>query len=209
MHLISRSLCNSPGRRECAREPISTIRYTLGVSADLVRAGELLRRARTAAGMTQIELADRLGVQQSVISAYESGRRQPSLPTLAKLIEATDHRLHVEVRPDDAARGLAGPLGGRVRQQRQRILDVAARYGATNLRVFGSVARGDERSDSDIDVLVDLPPDSGLLTLDAIGAGSRGSALVHPLTLSLRNQSSLVSEMRSSTIWCRWHEKRR
>jgi predicted nucleotidyltransferase len=45
------------------------------------------------------------------------------------------------------------------------VLEIADRHGATNLRVFGSVARGDEDADSDIDVLVDLPPDAGLFTL--------------------------------------------
>lgn len=38
---------------------------------------------------------------------------------------------------------------------------VLARYAAANPRVFGSVARGDARPDSDIDLLVDLPPDGG------------------------------------------------
>ncbi|MGI0491480.1 nucleotidyltransferase family protein [Alkalinema pantanalense CENA528] len=43
-----------------------------------------------------------------------------------------------------------------LRQNRAAILTIADRYGATNLRVFGSVARGDDRPDSDIDLLVDL-----------------------------------------------------
>lgn len=41
-------------------------------------------------------------------------------------------------------------------QYRDAILVIAARYGATNVRVFGSVARGDARPDSDVDLLVDL-----------------------------------------------------
>lgn len=45
----------------------------------------------TATAGTQTELAERAGVAQSVISAYEAGRRQPSLPTLARLIEAAGH----------------------------------------------------------------------------------------------------------------------
>jgi uncharacterized protein len=43
-----------------------------------------------------------------------------------------------------------------VRHHRDDILLIADKYGATNLRVFGSVSRGDERPDSDIDLLVDL-----------------------------------------------------
>ncbi len=40
----------------------------------------------------------------------------------------------------------------------------------TNLRVFGSVARGDDRSDSDVDLLVDLWPQMGLLGLRRVQA---------------------------------------
>jgi predicted nucleotidyltransferase len=40
---------------------------------------------------------------------------------------------------------------------------ILARYDATNLRVFGSVARGDAREDSDLDLLVDLAPGGNAL----------------------------------------------
>jgi predicted nucleotidyltransferase len=43
--------------------------------------------------------------------------------------------------------------------KRDAILELAARYGASNVRVFGSVARGDARPDSDVDFLVDFNPD--------------------------------------------------
>ncbi len=131
-----------------------------------VTSGVLLRQARTRSGLTQSELAAHAGITQSVISAYESGRREPALSTLVALVEATGHDLHVDLRPIDRQRPrLSGPLGRRVRRQRARLVHAASRYGATNLRVFGSVARGDDRPDSDLDLLVDLPPDTGLLTL--------------------------------------------
>ncbi|MGL6291602.1 MAG: nucleotidyltransferase family protein [Silanimonas sp.] len=44
-----------------------------------------------------------------------------------------------------------------IRSQRQAIQALAARFGARRIRVFGSVARGEERADSDVDFLVDLP----------------------------------------------------
>jgi len=47
--------------------------------------------------------------------------------------------------------------------QREAILQLAARYGASNVRVFGSVARGEAQPDSDIDLLVDLAPTCSLL----------------------------------------------
>ena len=47
--------------------------------------------------------------------------------------------------------------------KRKDILRIAAKYGATNVRVFGSVARGDADDNSDIDLLVRLDPDGSLL----------------------------------------------
>ncbi len=41
--------------------------------------------------------------------------------------------------------------------KRAAIVELASRYGARHLRVFGSVARGEERPDSDVDFLVELP----------------------------------------------------
>jgi predicted nucleotidyltransferase len=60
---------------------------------------------------------------------------------------------------------LSGPLGRRVHRHRHEIKSIAAAYGAGNVRVFGSVARGVEQADSDIDLLLDLPADTGLFAL--------------------------------------------
>jgi predicted nucleotidyltransferase/DNA-binding XRE family transcriptional regulator len=136
------------------------------VPATVASAGELLREARRRAGLSQTELARRAGVAQSVISAYESGRRQPALPTLLALIKAAGLDLHMELRrPQSPLSRLSGPLGRRVRKERAQLVRTAAKYGVSNLRVFGSVARGEENADSDIDLLVDLPNDLGLLGL--------------------------------------------
>lgn len=48
---------------------------------------------------------------------------------------------------------------------RKDILRVAAKHGATNVRLFGSVARGDADARSDVDVLVDMEPGRTLLDL--------------------------------------------
>ena len=55
-----------------------------------------------------------------------------------------------------------------LRQQRVEILRTASRYGARNVRVFGSAARGDAGPESDIDLLVDLEPGRSLLDLGAL-----------------------------------------
>ena len=47
--------------------------------------------------------------------------------------------------------------------RRNQILELAAKYGARNVRVFGSVARGEETHGSDIDLLVTLDADRSLL----------------------------------------------
>jgi uncharacterized protein len=134
-----------------------------GVDRVAGRAGGLLRRARVGARLSQAELAFRAGVAQSVISAYEAGRRQPSLPTLAKLIDAAGCDLVVDVQPlPPRLSRLSGPVGRQVRRKRRDLVAVAAAHDVTNLRVFGSVARGEDRPDSDVDLLVDLPPDMGL-----------------------------------------------
>lgn len=130
-------------------------------------AAELLRTARTLARLSQTELAHLAGVSQSVISAYESGRRQPSLPTLNRLIDATGHDLVSELVPiPGRVRGLPDtPLGRRLRQHRRAVLRAAERRRAHNVRVFGSVARGDEADSSDVDFLVDLSAGVGLIEL--------------------------------------------
>ena len=50
--------------------------------------------------------------------------------------------------------------------ERDRICDIAARHGAYNIRIFGSVARGE--AESDLDLLIDLEPDRSLFDLVAL-----------------------------------------
>lgn len=52
-----------------------------------------------------------------------------------------------------------------IQTRRQEILDTARRNGAVNVRVFGSVARGEEGPGSDIDFLVNLEPGRSLMDL--------------------------------------------
>lgn len=128
-------------------------------------AGALLRSARRKAGLSQEQLARRAGVTQSVISAYESGARQPSLPSLARLVEATGSGLEVHISFPRVAGDGDRPLAQRVGEHRNEILAALDRHGLANPRVFGSVARGGERPNSDVDLLVDVPTGTGLLTL--------------------------------------------
>lgn len=73
----------------------------------------------------------------------------------------------------------------RLQQEKQRILAIAEHYHAHNLRVFGSVARGEEHEDSDIDLLVDFLP--GATLLDQVG-------LMETLSDALGCRVEVVSE---------------
>lgn len=55
-----------------------------------------------------------------------------------------------------------------LKDNRRKILEIAAHYGASNVRVFGSVARGEADESSDIDFLVNLAPDRSLLDLGGL-----------------------------------------
>jgi predicted nucleotidyltransferase len=131
----------------------------------VISAGDVLRAARRRAGLSQVQLGQAAGVSQSVVSAYESGARQPSVPMLERLVGATGFDLELRLvrrRPRPLA---LGPLGQRLMRNRRRVQQISARHGLTNVRVFGSVARGQERPGSDVDLLVDVAPGVGLFEL--------------------------------------------
>lgn len=56
----------------------------------------------------------------------------------------------------------------RLKGKRNEILQLAARYGARNVRVFGSVARGEADEASDLDLVVELEPGRSLLDLGGL-----------------------------------------
>ena len=63
---------------------------------DLARA---VIRARTAAGLSQQELAERMGTTQPFVARLESGRNLPSLRTLLKVAKATGTKAHFDLLP--------------------------------------------------------------------------------------------------------------
>jgi len=56
-------------------------------------------------------------------------------------------------------------LGRTLRAKRDEVIAAAGRHGVLNVRVFGSVARGDDTATSDVDLLVDLPKGASLFTI--------------------------------------------
>ena len=67
-----------------------------------------------------------------------------------------------------------------VMRKKEEILKIAVKHGARNVRIFGSVARGEPRSDSDVDFLVDMEPSRqlgvriALCVIAACGKGEHG-----------------------------------
>ncbi len=51
---------------------------------------------------------------------------------------------------------------GEVKAKREDILNIAKKHGAYNIRIFGSVVRGEAKQDSDLDVLIELEPNRSL-----------------------------------------------
>jgi len=58
-----------------------------------------------------------------------------------------------------------GGLRVLVESRREQVMAIAARHHASRVRLFGSAARGEDRPDSDIDLLVDFEDDSSLFDL--------------------------------------------
>ena len=57
-----------------------------------------------------------------------------------------------------------------LQEKKRAIIETAARHGAHNVRVFGSVARGEAEPQSDVDLLVDMEPGRSLLDLGSLHA---------------------------------------
>jgi predicted nucleotidyltransferase/DNA-binding XRE family transcriptional regulator len=131
--------------------------------------GELIRDARTKAKLSQVALADRAKTSQPAIARYEAGTASPSLGTLERILDACGRSLQLTApqRRRRTRQPSSGPRLALIRRLRSRLEAAAKRHGVRDLRVFGSVARGDESPESDVDFLVDLDP--GRTLLDLIG----------------------------------------
>lgn len=67
--------------------------------AGLENAGEILRSARIAAGLSLRAAAQRAGTSHATFAAYESGRKEPTLRTLLRLLRACGVDVDIEITP--------------------------------------------------------------------------------------------------------------
>lgn len=65
------------------------------------QAGDVVRAARARAGVSQRELAERVGTAQAAISRIETGREQPTVDRLAQILAALGWRMAIELEPID------------------------------------------------------------------------------------------------------------
>ncbi len=134
----------------------------------------MLRRIRRDAALSQAQLAELAGTSQSALARYETGTVMPTLSTLERLLLGCGRRLQIRTIPAGGssapATSVLSQLGSgprALRRQRRRLLDAARAYGVGSVRVFGSLARGEAQSSSDVDLLVELDPARTLLDLIA------------------------------------------
>ena len=129
-------------------------------------ASALIRDARRAAGLTQSELARRAGTSQPAIARYERGAASPSVATLDRILRAAGQRLTLGSEATGSQHDASSARMRALRARRREALALIRAHGARNPRVFGSTARGEDRPDSDIDVVVDFDTDTrGLFPL--------------------------------------------
>src|SRR5690349_15551005 len=105
----------------------------------------LVKKRREAAGLSQADLSRASGVAQPNIAAYERGTRRLSSEMERRLLDA--------IRPRPSAL---------LTIYRDQIVALAQEHHASNVRVFGSAARGDDGPGSDIDLLVTFDDDASL-----------------------------------------------
>jgi uncharacterized protein len=131
----------------------------------------LIRHARLEANLTQAELAARAATSQPAITRYEQGDVVPTLLTLKRLLAACGRRVIISTTVADRTVSLTNdrrePDMQLLHDCRQRLLHAACTCGAHEVRLFGSVARGEQHSGSDVDLLIELEPGRTLLDLAA------------------------------------------
>jgi predicted nucleotidyltransferase len=134
---------------------------------------EALQQRRHRLGITQSELARWVGISRSAVAAYESGTRTPSAETLKRL-----------------QRCLSPLPRGVLADRRDAVISLLGRHRAKDVLVFGSVARGEDTFDSDIDLLFDFDEEASVF--DAGGLLEDLQELLAPFHVDLVSAGALL-----------------
>lgn len=106
-------------------------------------------------------------LQRSVLSANESGVSQREI---AKTLGVTQSAVSQMIATSRTRARLArGPVGRKLTEHRAEVLRLARSQGASNVRVFGSISRGEDDEDSDADLLVSMPGKLSMFTIAGLG----------------------------------------
>lgn len=115
--------------------------------------GSTLRELREDKGWTQVELADRSGTTDTVISRIENGRiEDPRLSTLDQLAEGLGVSLPDFLEEATIEEDAEASVLPSLRECRE---ELRSDFHVESLGLFGSLARGEGDSDSDVDLLVE------------------------------------------------------
>lgn len=127
--------------------------------------GLRIAAARRDRGLTQADLARAAALERTALSKIERGHRGVGSLELARIARALGRPLEwfVAEPTSEPARTLRD-----LRKRRRVITEIAARYGARSVRVFGSLARGQAGPDSDVDLLVRMDRGRSLLDQAAL-----------------------------------------
>jgi predicted nucleotidyltransferase len=131
----------------------------------------------------EVDMSESL-VEQMVADALEAERLR--IEARAKLVGAVRRGAAAGMSQREIARAVnrsqpevarllrffpASERGSALAKRRREVIDLAAQHGFRNVRVFGSVARGEDGPESDIDLLVTLPNGASLFDIGALEAG--------------------------------------
>lgn len=143
------------------------------------------RAARARLGLTQAELARRAGISRATLVNFEKGRGEPLRASLQALRSALSDR------PQHRSR-LAHVL--RTLQKARPELEA---QGVVRLAVFGSVARMEDRPDSDIDIVVDIDPARRIDIVGLAGIGGFIERLLGSSVDIVRRRPDMKPELKA------------
>ncbi|TSA22911.1 MAG: helix-turn-helix domain-containing protein [Actinomycetales bacterium] len=128
------------------------------------RSSSLIAQARRESGLTQSVFASRAGTSQPAIARYEAGLASPSINTLVRILKAGGLELELRVKATKVV-NLSSRRAKKIRKNRGEINRLMKIAGASHVRIFGSVVRGEDTKSSDIDFLVDFDISQGLVPI--------------------------------------------